>query len=53
MSDAYPGMEWTLKDIVIPAMEKEKLQTVQVHVDSGMKDGKGTKSTEGDDSGQT
>jgi antiviral helicase SLH1 len=52
MSDAYPGMKWTLKDIVVPAMEKEELQTVEVHVDASMKDGKGKGGPEQDKSGQ-
>lgn len=41
MSDAYPGMEWTLKGIEVPAMEKETVKTVQVHIDGGFKEGKG------------
>jgi antiviral helicase SLH1 len=52
MSDAYPGMEWKLKNIIVPAIEKEELQTVEVHVDTGMKDGKGVGNTEKDGGSQ-
>lgn len=52
MSDAYPGMEWTMKGVVVPAIEKENLQTVQVHVDAGMKDGKSKTSSENDGKGE-
>ena len=47
MSDAYPGMQWIMKDILVPAMEKEKLLTVEVHVDAGMKDGKSKEGRDG------
>ena len=37
VSDAYPGMEWKLDDIVVPA---KTIETVEVQVDEGLKKGK-------------
>ena len=38
MSDSYPGMEWRIDEVVIPA---KKIETVEVHVDEGLKKKKG------------
>lgn len=37
MSDAYPGMEWRVDDVVVPV---KKIQTVEVMVDADLKKGK-------------
>jgi antiviral helicase SLH1 len=37
MSDAYPGMEWKVDNVVVPA---KQIQTVEVQVDEGLKKGK-------------
>jgi antiviral helicase SLH1 len=53
MSDAYPGMEWTLKGVEVPAMEREIVQTFQVHVDGGFKDGKAKGNASGSEETRT
>ncbi|KAK5082315.1 putative steryl acetyl hydrolase mug81 [Lithohypha guttulata] len=42
LSDAYPGMEWTMKDVVVPQMvqQQEAPQTVTVQIDEGLIKGK-------------
>jgi antiviral helicase SLH1 len=45
MSDAYPGMEWKVDDVVMPA---KQIQTVEVQVDEGLKKGKDGAENEGD-----
>ena len=38
LSDAYPGMEWRVGGVIVPA---KKVQTVEVNVDEGLIKGKG------------
>ena len=40
MSDAYPGMQWTVGEVVVPPTAK-RVETVEVNVDEGLKKGKG------------
>lgn len=37
MSDAYPGMQWKVEGVVMPARQ---IQTVEVHIDEALKRGK-------------
>ena len=36
-SDAYPGMEWRVKGVKIPKMERKEVESVRVMVDAGGK----------------
>jgi len=42
MNDGYPGMEWRIEGVVVPAIAKreESVSTVTVHVDEGLIKGK-------------
>jgi hypothetical protein len=37
MSDAYPGMEWKLQDVVMPA---KQIQTIEVQAGNALEKGK-------------
>ena len=42
MSDAYPGMQWTVDEVVVPPAKR--IETVEVHVDEGLEKDKGAQS---------